>query len=164
LSGSLAAERQRLPRALTHREQILDELLDHYTEAQETLSSRGGPGAAGEGLALMPKVWNDSYRELERALIRMKGLSDPNELASLGFHLGYTAIRLWYLECEKYPQLPKKRKVQRGREIVEVQDAPRWRIVRRASPGMVLRGLVWVAAEFVGEPYIPKEILEPVAA
>src|SRR6266498_3794851 len=171
MSGSLAAARAnndprgaRDLRPLSTREKILDEMLDHFTEARETLfSGRGRDNANDAGLLLMPVVWNESYRELERVLQRMQDLAAAYSETSPIFRHCYWHLSEWYLRSSRYPQLPRKRKVQRGREVVEVQDAPRYRIIRHGEPRLVLKGLVWVSAEFVGEPFIPVEILEPAA-
>lgn len=177
MSGSLAAERQKLQphkrfRPLLRREEILDELLDHYEEAQETQwSGQGSDDAADGGVRLMPSVWNESYRELERSLRRMENLAKPEDLTSLGFRLAYGALLNWYLRCEKHPVYDPVviLRRQKGGVLHEEERQPsknkvvRWRIVRHANPLLVLRGIEWIAAEFVGEPFLPREILEMAA-
>ena len=174
MAGSLAAARQNLPkekrfRPLTSREEIFDEMLDHFKAAQETLwSGQGADAEADGGVRAMPAVWNDSYRELERVLQRMKNLATPDDLASMGFRLAFFALRDWYLHCVKHPvydpaQIIRFQKRGILHEEEKTKKVVRWRIERKADPRMVHRGIEWISGEFVGEPFLPKEIVEVAA-
>jgi hypothetical protein len=153
-------------RTLDSREEKLDTLLEKYEEAQETLHSGcGRDDSADGGLFLMPPVWNTSYRELERCLNRMRGLAGPEDLASLGFRLGFIAITNWYLRAKR-KRAPLIRVDKKGREYhVTTANGPQYVILvtRTGNPTFVLKGLEWLSAEFVGEIYLPSEFLLEVA-
>jgi hypothetical protein len=146
-------------RPLDSREEKLDTLLEKYDDAQDTLYASTG---AGEGGCVgMPLVWNTSYRELERALKRMRDLAIPDDLASLGFRLAYTAVNSWYLRSVRKRE-PLIRADKKGREYhVTTANGPQYVIVvvRGGNPAFVLKGLEWLSEEFVGEIYLPKEFL-----
>lgn len=149
-------------RPLSKREQTLDEMLDHYQEAQEPCYS-GGSDGDGTGVIGMPKVWNDSYRKLEKILDFAHHLVLFDQ-ASPDFRSHYISLQAWYLRCIRIPKVSEQKTVRRGQEIVELPRTVRMHVVRNAEPALVLLGLEWVEGHFPGEPFLPKEILEPMAA
>lgn len=149
-----------IPRKLDSREEKLDTLLTHYTDAQETLQLGDGPSgdSRGDRLLLMPMVWNMSYRTLEKLLGYMRAVSDDG---SPGFRAQYFHLCSWYIK-PRAKRVPLMRRDKKGRPYqVVTGNGPQFelRTVREGNPLLVLEGLVWLAGHFPGEVYLPSEFL-----
>lgn len=163
MSGSLAAKLQSLspekrPRLLSTKEEKIDELLDHFTDIQQTTFGRGGVGMGEGGVIQMPEAWNQSYRELDRCLIRMRGLAADDVTPS--FRRSYLHLRGWYLTPKIRFRYRKVRKVH-GKMVESFEPAgePRDRVKlidRQGHPSLVLMAVAWIGLEFQGEPFTPK--------
>ena len=144
------------------REAKLDKMLTHYNDARETLFSKTGRGAGEGGRCEMPSVWNDSYKELERCLKRMRELAEDAGAASPVFRSWYWNVCGWYLRSQKR-RVPLIRRDKRGRDYHVVTGAgPQFVMVVEGedalSARMVVMGLGWISAEFAGEIYEPAEL------
>lgn len=139
------------PRKLSLRQEIFDDLLTRYTDARQTCFGRSGPGM-GDGYVRMPSVWTPTYRALERVLLLYREYANKKVQVGLGqtMRSDYWHLAQWYLLCRRYPQWPKKRLMQRGREIVEVQPPVRWIVDRHADTdhGIVHVSLLWLDDEW----------------
>lgn len=138
-------------------------MLDHFADVQTTIFGRTGARGGEGGDGTMPGVWNHSYRELDRCVTRMRRLAETPDLASPAFRKMYVNLRGWYLTCEKMPKVSPQKTVRRGAEIVELPRTVRLHIKRHGELVVVLLAVAWVSAEFVGEPYLPRELLEVAA-
>lgn len=164
MPGSLHAARQKLPRSLTHREAVLDELLDHLVEVRQPCYATGSSEGDGSGVIGMPRAWrHPSYRKLETILAFGYHLVTFNQ-ASPDFRRNFLSLEAWYLRCIRIPKVSEPKTVRRGKEIVDLPRTVRMHVVRKADPALVLIALEWVDGHFPGEPFVPDEILEPVAA
>jgi hypothetical protein len=153
---------------LTKRDTIV-EMLKRYREAQETLNQGNDPGNGG--VTLMPATWNHSFRELERCLHVLSGdrhllarFVDPiisrRRLIGKRTKDGEVVFANvpHHAEVRSYAKLPDK-----DRAVNE------WDVVLATWPGWVKNQLVAGAldaleSEFKSEPFLPKEMFEPVAA
>lgn len=68
---------------MTHREQILVQLLERYTDLTTPAGANGQPGS-GDYLPLMPSTYTPSVRELERLLVQMRMLAKRGAVAYFG--------------------------------------------------------------------------------
>lgn len=57
---------------MTHREDVIRQLLERYAEFTDPLNGPAGAPGDGDGLALMPRTYTASVRELERLLCTMR--------------------------------------------------------------------------------------------
>ena len=160
---------------LTPRQQVFDELLTRYTDASSTVNRGHANGDPGEGVPVMPSVWTPSYRMLERLLRLYRVYATKRQELGLGglTRNDYWHLAQWYLLCRRYPQWPKKRTVQRGRELVEVQPPPVWIYERHPDieKRIVHAGLLWLDTEWdrsvsgrridFGEPWFMVVMGEP---
>lgn len=140
---------------------VIAEMLSRYEDAQSTLMGRS-EATYGDGVLLMPKQWNRSFRELERCLHKMR-----DERPSQWWH-----VTERYLRCDDRimevavrkgrPKLPPHVEVVAGAPM-SGQKTARLR-VHVWSPAVraekVRRGLEWLADEFRGEPYLPVEMTD----
>lgn len=146
-------------------------MLRSYNEAQATLNGPSDVRGDGDSVNLMPRSWNESYRELERCLRKLRAENAPL----------YAHIRERFLADQPYNEIVRKIQVNdRGNlcppantEILVVIDRRkhvatarmrRWHNwVRREKVDLALDML---AAEFRGEPYIEPELRTrtPIAA
>lgn len=123
---------------LPARQSVFDDLLERYNDACATIF-RGDERGAGEGPSgTTPIEWNWTYEGLEQMLRSYRTMTRVPDGRS-----GYWHLSEWYLRAKRYPQWPKKRLVQRGRESVEFQPPVQWKIVRHPDiePLLVLVGL-----------------------
>lgn len=151
-------------RVLGNREERLDKLLTHYTEARETLQLGDGPGDSGgdSKLLLMPRTWNSSYRVLEGLLVYMRHLADSPGESSPGFRSRYFHLCEWYLRAEKR-RAPVMRRDKKNREYqVTTANGPQFEIktIRKGNPALVLLALEWLDGHFPGEIDLPDDLRE----
>jgi hypothetical protein len=150
-------------------EQLL-ETLRHVTDPQQR-------GIAGEGTGVigMPHAYHEgSYRELERCLKAARDSTDGSR-------------RHWHTLRHRHLLCPDNCCYQRRVEIIKTvkRDGAgrkrtirtgQYRIVRYHNPGLTPApdstagrrkhsdAMLWLSREFRGEPFLPVEILEQVAA
>ncbi len=156
-------------RKLTRHETI-EELLRSFNDAKEPGIVEGVRGD-GDGVALMSRAWNEgSYRLLEKILGDMRRRYAELDRSPDGIPLGelYWQVSERYLRCLRRTVDVQARRKAKGGKTVTVTER---RIVERwhenVRPELVRRGIGWIDREFERRgrvPFLPKEILEVVAA
>jgi len=148
------------------RHQIIVEMLRHYNDAEDPLNGPTGiPGDTG-ALTLMQPDWNQSYRELERVLRAMR-----HRKPRLWWHVRerYLSSQLVMAECvvrKGRIQLPERCELaagqaQVGAKTVRVQVRT-WH--HNVDQALVDKGVDWISRHFRGEPYLPQDLADRVAA
>jgi hypothetical protein len=155
------------------------ELLRRFNEAREAFGEAGGPGD-GSHVPQMARVWNSSFRELEKRLIQMR-----SERPSQFWHVSERYIRatrrqvdlkyqagLYLLETDgRWARLPAHCEVvvgfvtagERGKTVKGVLGPGPCVVASwdsRVRQSKVDRGVDWLAEAFSGTPYLPVEFLE----
>jgi hypothetical protein len=159
-----------MTRKLTRRQTIL-ELLKAYPEACGPGESGQGSGSVGDRLLTMTDLWQEArphFLELERCLASLKE-ERPNQ---------YVHLKARYFKAKRLSQdVP----VRAGRLIVpshaelvgfgklkDSQAKTARAILIRWEPWVrnqkVEKAVDYLNEEFRGEPFLPKELLEAVAA
>lgn len=149
-------------------------LLETFNEAQQSaLGARDGQGGGEGSLPLMSELWHHgSYARLEKLLSQMK-----SERSSQYIH-----VRMRYLDAQDTViearvirrsikgaevRLP-PHTVARGQPAIKAGHGTARVAVRRWSPKVrlekVRRGVDWLTVEMNGNAFLPREILEVVAA
>lgn len=146
--------------------ETITEMLKRFHEARETLDGKDGSPKSGERVPLMPVTWNDSYRQLERLLIKLRV-----ERTSQHWHVSERYLRCTIRVIEAPTRktksgnveilLPAHTELVAGSPVIGGTTA-RCR-VRQWSPRVreekVRRGVSWLAENYQGEPYMPVEFL-----
>lgn len=142
---------------LTVRQATFDELLTHFNDARSTVNRGQSLAGGGDGQMFMPAVWNPTYRVLEKLLrvYRHEAAVRSDVQRAVLTRSDYWHLAEWYLNCRRFPQWPKKRTVQRGKELVEVQPPVVWRCDRHqdVDPRIVHDGLQWLEDEWTRSVY-----------
>jgi hypothetical protein len=158
----------------------LVEMVRRFNEARD-VGARDGGGDGG-AVPLMSLVWNESFRELERVLLRMR--AESAESIEQYWHLSERYLRprerqAWLaFRAGRYAGLRSHEGVLKGfagpfdpiwpdatARDKKNKGAPEgWTIVQtwdeRVSPGLVRAGFETLDAWFPGEPFLPDEMLE----
>ena len=158
------------------RREILVELLRRYREAQETLTQSDGTG--GGGVTLMPRTWNPSFRELERCLHVLSGERPKQTRMLLARYVdptisrktlvGRREIRAGGREAMTWLNMPPHSEVVTFAKLPEHKSTSVYSCVLASWPAWVRASLVESAlqrleAVFVGDPWLPVEMLEVAA-
>ena len=145
------------------KQQIIASMLATYHDAQETLNGPSDIHGTGERVNLMPKTWNESYRELERCLRYLRAEHPAT----------YAHIQERYLAQQPYNEIVRKIEVnQRGNLVLPANTVVLCVIdqrkhlatarLRRWHPWVrrerINAGLDIIADMFRGEPYIEAEL------
>jgi len=151
---------------MTRRHQIITELLRHWNDVEATLNSNSGLPGTGERIPLMSPAWNHSYRELERVCRVMR-----HRKPRLWWH-----VRNRYLACDTIMAecsvrkgrilLPARCELAAGQAVVGAKTV---RVqVRTWHPDVqdaqVERGVEWISRHYQGEPFLPEELADRIAA
>lgn len=146
---------------MSRKEEIIVDMLRRYHEAQDGGLS-GEPGD-GTHVPLMPTTWNHSYRELERCLKAMRDVR-PKQYRHVRerFLNEATAVLVVGFTKNAQPKLPPHCELIAGAAVMgEKKSRVR---VRTWAPWVrneeVRKGVVWLAENFRGEPYLPIEFRE----
>jgi hypothetical protein len=155
----------------------LVEMVRRFNEARETMGHVGLPGS-GDRIPLMPDTWTESYRELERVLLRLR-----EERPKRYWHLSTRYLKASERQCElafragRYVGLYPNEAVLKGfaGSFDPIWDTgPRDKAAKGTPTGQVIvqtwsplvrrqvvRDAVLTVDEwFPGSPYLPKEMLE----
>lgn len=143
---------------LTRREQIIEQMLRHYNEAEEVNGNGSGFGT-GDLVPLTPATWNRSYQQLETLLDRMR-----TERKSQWWHVHqrYIAAQVAMVDAHitnKKLKLPPHCELAAGAPQVGAKTV-RVRVVRwnpAVRDEKVRRGIGWLADHYHGEPFLPEE-------
>lgn len=151
---------------VTRRHAIITELLRNWNDVEATLNAKTGLPGDGNTLTLMNPAWNHSYRELERVCRHMR-----HRKPRLWWHVRerYLATQTIMAECKVRNgriMLPPRCELaagqaQVGAKTVRVQVRTWHPCVELAQ---VERGIDWISRHFQGEPYLPEELADRVAA
>ena len=151
---------------MTRRHQIITELLRHYNDVEATLNSKTGIPGDGDTPPLMNPAWNHSYRELERVIRHMR-----HTKPRLWWHVRqrYIATTTTMTECPVRKGrilLPPRSELAAGQAVVGAKTV---RVQLRTwhpdvQEAQVARGIDWISRHFRGEPYLPDELADRVAA
>lgn len=136
---------------MTHREEIVTQLLERYVELVDPMQS--GNGSGDTGLRLMPATYTASVRELERLMQRMR-----QERRSQWWHVSERYIRAEHVLRD----VKVKRRTKHGKTVTVVER----QVVTSYHPGVrlekVRRGVAWLADEWdarrIGEPMLPRDV------
>jgi len=156
---------------LTKRE-IIVEMLRRFRDAQETLCVSQGGGA---GVSLMPKTWNQSFRELERCLHALSAERPKQARMLLARYVDPTVSRRKLVGRRNakgevvFAKLPPHSEIRSYAQLPERGHAHEWDAIlaswpKWVQPKAVESGVDRVCALFAGEPFLPAEFLDAVAA
>lgn len=140
-------------------------MLARYEDAQETLNGPSDIKGDGNSIAAMPSTWNDSYRELERCLLKLR-----TERPTQYWHLCERYVRCATKQIE-VPMQNGKPKLPPHTELAAIRETGRRYttvMVKQWTPAVraekVRKAIDYIASEFKGEPYLPAELRVRVAA
>lgn len=136
-------------------------MLHRFHEARDPAFGRDGMPGDGDGVAHMPSTWNQSYRELERCLVRLRDVKSQAYHHVMARHVDRTErVKLLRFVSGK-PVLPPRCEVVAGTVSVgekyatcRVMEHPEW-----VDERMVAHGLAFLSREFRGEPFMPEEFV-----
>lgn len=160
--------------APSHRQRVLELLLEHYHDLTDPMQMRNEPGEGG-GLLLMPATYTASVRELERLLRRMRDdRTHPLLTLPTGEKVSVRAcwwhLNEWYLKATQTlttpnttPKRSKGKQLKRAQVDEHGQPLKHTRVLRNAEARhqTALRGVQWLADNWslTHEPMLPQELI-----
>lgn len=152
------------PDDLKARERTIVQLLERYDDLVDPMQIRAGGDRDGFG-ALMPGTYNDSVRELERLILRLR-----EEHHSVWWHLNERFLACRWRTCFRCPKCGgethapiHRHRDKRGR--MSNYDGARIVVAvvsERVNRQKVERGVAWLAGEWAlpHEPMLPRAELD----
>jgi hypothetical protein len=152
---------------VSRKEQIIEQMLWWYRDVVDPVAQGQGPRGADSGWLQMPEEYTEHFRELERALHRMR--------AEVPYH--YRHVRKRYLASWRKTVdvrfvggravLPSNtglvgagsadRKVGHKGETVERRLVEIWDV--DVDGAVVRQGVTWLAEDYRGEPFLPRAMM-----
>ena len=137
---------------MTRREEVIVSLLERLAEFTEPLNGPTGIAGDGDSVALMPRTYTPSVREVERLMRRMRV-----ERRSQWWH-----VNARYVLCEHVARdVPVRRKAKNGKTVTLLERQLVAVFDRGVRAEKVRRGVEWLAAEWAlpHEPMLPLEAI-----